>query len=497
MKSKTKLGCAIATSAIALVALGGQVLHANNDQLALSENLPEANVSDGFAELVAAIQPAVVSITVESNVTPISGNLNQRFQSPQAEEFFKRFFGDNFNGQLQPSQPQSSPRAKGMGSGFIVDSEGHVVTNYHVVKDAADIEITLSDGSNVNATLVGADPKTDLALLAIEQEGEYPFVAFGDSAGAEIGDWVIAIGNPFGLGGTTTKGIISARGRTLNAGPLDDYIQIDAPINRGNSGGPLFNLKGEVIGVNSAIYSPNGGNVGIGFAIPSSMAEHVVDQIRDTGSVQRGFIGVNIQMVTDEIAESLGLPDAKGALVTEVVSGGPADGAELESGDVILKFDGKKIEKMRDLPKVVATTEIGEKVNVVVWRNNTKLTLGIKVGESVEEQVAANVDENSESGKLGFNLSKLDSNTKSKLKLPKDQEGVLVSEVKQNSLAARSGITRGEIITKIGKKDVTTPQQIDTAIAEAKKKDKNSVLFLVKNGERSRFIALPLEEKVG
>ncbi len=344
--------------------------------------LPAANVNNGFADLVQAVKPAVVNISTTGRTKSkrIPG-LDR--QLPQLEEFFHRFFGEPPEGfhrdhNTQPHgqphrQPHTQPRERtttAVGSGFIIDPEGLVVTNYHVIDGADEIEVVFDDGTRRPATLKGRDAKTDLALLQVSTDKPLPYLKFGDSDAARVGDWVIAIGNPFGLGGTTTSGIISARGRDIQSGPLDDFIQIDASINRGNSGGPLFNIKGEVIGVNSAIYSPNGGSVGIGFAIPSSMASNVIAQLRDSGVVQRGFLGVQIQTVSEEISESLGLEKATGALVTQVNTDSPAEKAGLQAGDVILTYDGKEVRKMRDLPKLVARSKKETEVDIEIWRDD-------------------------------------------------------------------------------------------------------------------------------
>ena len=488
MKTKRQLSYMLAASVLVLSAIGSQTIHANNSTGPVTKNLVEANINDGFSALVNTTRPAVVSIIVKGQQKPVmNSSLNNGQQPPNAQQFFKRFFGEDYQMQ-QRALPQQQRGTKAVGSGFIIDPSGLVVTNYHVVKDAKTIEILLSDGTEIEATLQGADPKTDLALLKISDEKTYPYVKFGDSTTADVGDWVVAMGNPFGLGGTTTKGIISARGRSLGSGPLDDFIQTDAPINRGNSGGPLFNLKGEVIGVNSAIYSPNGGSVGIGFAIPSSMAEHVIAQIKDTGSVKRGFMGVNIQAVDEDIAASLGLDNAKGALVSQVSANSPAAAAKIQSGDVILAFDGKSVDKMRDLPKLVAKAKIGEAVDVKIWRNEAEKVLKITVGKGSDGMVLSSAEGASNTEKLGLKLSKLEDKTK---------QGVLVSGITAGSVAADQGIASGEIIKKAGSKAVSDPSDIELAIAQASKKQRGAVLLLLQKGDQSRYIALPIEALKG
>lgn len=463
----------------------------------VAANLPEVNIVDGFAELVEAVKPAVVNISVTGTVTSTRRLPNFRNQSPELEEFFKRFFGDEFEmpgGEGGDGAPYER-KTTAVGSGFIIDPEGLVVTNYHVIEDADEIEVVFDDGTRVPARLRGTDGKTDLALLEIDGDAPFPYVIFGDSEKARVGDWVVAIGNPFGLGGTTTKGIISARGRDIRSGPLDDFIQIDAPINRGNSGGPLFNMKGEVIGINSAIFSPNGGSVGIGFAIPSAMASNVVSQLQNTGSVQRGYLGVQIQSVNDDIADSLGLDRARGALVTQVIDGSPAKAAGLEAGDVILRFDGKDIPRMRELPKIVALTEMNKEVDVVVWRDEKEMTVRVSVGGNSDGTTAGPVNDNdeSEAGKLGLRLGQLNDDAREQFSIPEGSSGVLITEVAPDSPAAERGLARGELITKVGNSDVETPEGVQEAIRQAIDDGKNSVLMLVEREGRVRYVAIPLD----
>lgn len=457
-----------------------------------AEGLPETNITEGFADLVEAVKPAVVNISVTGTVSS-RGTPGFRGQSPELEEFFKRFFGDQFK--LPDGDPDRPFERKttAVGSGFVIDPEGLVVTNNHVIEDADEIEVVFDDGTRIPAELKGIDAKTDLALLEIKGDSPFPFVKFGDSENARVGDWVVAIGNPFGLGGTTTKGIISARGRDIRSGPLDDFIQIDAAINRGNSGGPLFNMRGEVIGINSAIYSPNGGSVGIGFAIPSSMASNVINQLRDTGTVQRGYLGVQIQSVSEEISDSLGLDKARGALVTQVIEDSPAEKAGIEAGDIILSFDGKDIPRMRELPKIVALTETNKEVDVVVWRNEEKKTIRAAVGGNADIKTASIESNASEAGKLGLSLSVLDQDNRQKYGIPEEAIGVLISDVLQGSPAAERGLSRGELIKKVGNTEVTEPDEVNNAVIDAMDADKKSVLLLVERDSRVRYVVIPLE----
>ncbi|MEK9726060.1 MAG: Do family serine endopeptidase, partial [Rhodospirillaceae bacterium] len=342
---------------------------------------------ESFADLAQKLLPSVVNIsttqTVEGRDNP---TMPQLPPGSPFEDFFKEFFDRN-------SPQQRSRRATSLGSGFIISKDGYVVTNNHVIADADEITVILHDDTRLPAELVGRDTKTDLAVLKVKAEIDLSPVGFGNSDAARVGDWVVAIGNPFGLGGTVTAGIISARGRDINSGPYDDYIQTDASINRGNSGGPMFNLDGQVIGINTAIFSPTGGSVGIGFAIPATTAEPVIAQLMKNGSVQRGWLGVHIQAVTDEIAETLGLKEASGALVASVIKDSPAEKGKIKAGDVILTFDGKKVNEMKALPRIVAETEVGRKAPVIVWRDGGRKTLQVAVGELDEEaEVAARTD---------------------------------------------------------------------------------------------------------
>ncbi len=460
----------------------------------VAENLSTINIADGFADLVAAVKPAVVNISVTGSVATKRRGSSPHGQSPELEEFFKRFFGDE-NGAPQ-GHGGTKPferKTTAVGSGFVIDAEGLVVTNNHVIADADEIEVVFDDGTRIPAILKGTDKKTDLALLEIKGDSPFPFVKFGDSDESRVGDWVVAIGNPFGLGGTTTKGIISARGRDIRSGPLDDFIQIDAPINRGNSGGPLFNMRGEVIGINSAIFSPNGGSVGIGFAIPSLLANNVISQLRDTGSVQRGYLGVQIQSVSEEIADSLGLDKAAGALVTQVIADSPAEQAGLEAGDIILLFNGKEISRMRDLPKVVALTETNKEVDVVVWRNEERVTIRVSVGGNSDDKIAAASSNKTEAGKIGLALSELNDDNREQYKLTEEAQGVLIIAVKPESQAAERGLQRGELIIKVGNDEVTETEQVNKAIKDAISGEKNSVLLLVERDGRVRYVVIPLE----
>jgi len=404
----------------------------------------------------------------------------------------KIFFKEFFDRQQRPEN--KSRRAQSLGSGFIIDDKGYVVTNNHVIQDADEITVVLHDNTRLSAELVGRDAKTDLAVLKVKPSKKIKGIDFGDSTKSRVGDWIVAIGNPFGLGGTVTAGIISARGRNINAGPYDDFIQTDASINRGNSGGPMFNMKGEVIGINTAIFSPTGGSVGIGFAIPASAAEPVIRQLIDNGKVQRGWLGVHIQQVTDEIAENLGLETPSGALVASLIESGPAAEAGIRPGDVILRFDGKEVSKMRDLPKIVADTVVGKQVNIVVWRNSSEKILKVSVGilkEKVNE--IARKSSKSTSKKitsLGLTVSMMTSSLRERFKIPKKAKGLIIVKVEPNGPAEEKGIQRGNVIVEVGQKEVSTPQDAIDLIGQAKKKNRKSVLLLLENANGLRFVAV-------
>jgi len=448
-------------------------------------------VPDSFADLAQELLPSVVNISTTQVIEGRAGmKLPKLPPGSPFEDFFKEFFDRN-----QPEQ--RSRRATSLGSGFIVGVEGYVVTNNHVIQDAEEITVILHDNTRLKAELVGRDKKTDIAVLKVKPKSKLTVVKFGDSDSARVGDWVMAIGNPFGLGGTVTAGIISARGRDINAGPYDDFIQTDASINRGNSGGPMFNLKGRVIGINTAIFSPSGGSVGIGFAIPSSVAGSVIKQLVKHGQVRRGWLGVHIQAVTEEIAETLGLKEASGALVANVIPDGPAEKAKMKAGDVILKFDGREVSKMRRLPRMVADTEVGKSVDILVWRGNKKVTLKAKVeklGETPAEVAAktpgSRIGRESTIDVLGLRLSSITAKLKSKYSLGKDLKGVVVTKVTESGPAAEKGIRPGDVIVEISQQEVTEPADIEKKVAEAEKAGRKSVLLLLEGQRGLRFVAI-------
>jgi serine protease Do len=442
-----------------------------------------------FADLIESNRPAVVNI--RTTMSPTRGAAGMRGAPEMGpapfDEFFRRFFGEVPEGARRPHPPVT-----GQGSGFVISAEGYIVTNNHVIENADEITVVFDDGATLPAKLVGADPKTDLALLKVDTEEELSFVRFGDSDKARIGDWIVAIGNPFGLGGTATAGIISARGRDLQAGPYDDFIQIDAPINRGNSGGPVFNTDGEVIGVNTMIYSPNGGSVGIGFAIPSALVTDIVADLEADGSVQRGWLGVQIQGVTDEIADGLGLDEGRGALIARVEPGSPADKAGLKSGDVILDYDGEDIETVKDLTRRVARTDADETIEVGIWRDGKRRERDVSIGVLSEEPVRLASDDETRPGRLGLELAPLTSDTRRQYRIPRSVEGALVTNVDPRGPAARQGVRPGDVISMVGQKPVESPDQVEDEIEAAAGDDRHHVLLRIERNGGSRFIAMKL-----
>jgi len=455
---------------------------------------------ESFADLAEKLIPSVVTISSTQATPQRQGP--EGFNVPPGspfEEFFKDFFERN-----QPQQRRRRPTS--LGSGFIIDKKGYVVTNNHVIADAEEITVVLHDDTMLKAELVGRDPETDLAVLKIDPDGQKLSVAeFGDSDGARVGDWVLAIGNPFGLGSTVTAGIISARGRDINAGRYDDFIQTDAPINKGNSGGPLFNKKGGVIGVNTMIYSPSGGSVGIGFSVPSAVAKPVISQLIDGGKVRRGWLGVRIQTVTEEIAESLDLKKATGALVASVSEGSPAADAGIKPRDVVLKFAGRKVTEMRKLPRIVAETPIDKAVDVVLWRDGKEKVVQVTVGELKEQEVAgadAGKGKDKKSKKterlieeLGLTLSAISPEIAQRLELAEDAKGVVVTKVSPDSVAAEKGIRVGDLVVEVGQEEVSDPDQVAKKVKKAKKAKRKTVLLLVEGQSGLRFVALRLGSK--
>ena len=449
-----------------------------------------------FADLADELVPSVVNIST-SQETQAGGAPNMPPNSP-----FERFFRDYFERRGEQPQNRPTPRPNSLGSGFVVDEDGYIVTNNHVIAEASEITVTFSDGESLPAEIIGRDPKTDIALLKVDPPEPLSAVSWGDSDTARVGNWAVAIGNPFGLGNTVTAGIVSARARDINAGPFDDFIQTDASINRGNSGGPLFNLDGLVIGINTAIYSPSGGSVGIGFSVPSNLARNVVLQLREFGETRRGWLGVRIQTVTDDLAESLGLDGASGALVASVADDSPAASAGVEPGDVILVFDGKTVETMRRLPRIVAETEIGKEVDVVLWRSGEEVQAKVTVGRLDEGELRAAAltppepepepNDVREVPALGLTLSALTDEVREEFEIDPEATGVMVVAVDGASAAAEKGLQPGDIIIEVGQEEVANPADVESKIEAHREQNKNTVLLLLDRKGDLQFIAVRL-----
>ncbi|MBT9370987.1 DegQ family serine endoprotease [Rhizobium sp. CSW-27] len=472
---------------------------------------PSARVAGGpasVADLAEGLLDAVVNISTSQSVKN-EGAGPQRPVVPEGSPF-QDLFDDFFDGD---GKSQENRKVSSLGSGFVIDPSGYVVTNNHVIEGADDIEVIFPNGNKLKAKLVGTDTKTDLSVLKVEPKAPLKSVRFGDSKKMRIGDWVMAIGNPFGLGGSVTIGIISARGRNINAGPYDNFIQTDAAINKGNSGGPLFNMNGEVIGINTAIISPSGGSIGIGFAVPTELAQNIVQQLIEFGETRRGWLGVRIQPVTDDIAESLGLDVARGALVSGVIKGGPVDDGTIKAGDVVLSFDGKPVKEMRDLPLAVAESPVGKEVDVVVLRDGKEQTVKVTLGrledsaaEDEENQAPATKEEDKGGDNLaevkpedpvellGMTLTMLDEARHKTFGIAESVEGVVITAVEPGSVAADKGLKAGEVIVEVAQDFVSTPGDVSDRIVELKGEGRRNAHMMIAgaNGQL-RFVALPLE----
>jgi serine protease Do len=499
-RRKAKYALTVIAAALAGTLVGAQMMRPAFSTVTPSTAQPVpalragAEVPASFADLIAKVKPAVVNISTSGkmpgNGTQFQGPGPKFNLPPGMEQYFRHFFqqfGPDNNGN---NQKMPAPRFRAVGSGFIVDPSGYVVTNNHVIDGADKITVILEDGTKYPAEVKGRDAKTDLALLKVKAKKPLPYVTFGDSDKIRVGDWVIAIGNPFGLGGTATTGIVSARGRDIHSGPYDDYLQIDAPINRGNSGGPLFDTSGHVIGVNTAIYSPNGGSVGIGFAIPSDMVRTVVADLREHGKVARGWFGVQIQAVTEDLAKGLGLQKPEGALVASVIPDSPAAKAGVRTGDVIIGYNGKPVTRMRDLPLMVAETKANTKVNITVWRKDKERVLSTTIASMPKEQVVASSGHKAtEGGKLGLALAPVTPETRQQYQLPEGTKGAIIVGVRPDSPAADIGLRVGDVITMVDQKPVSGPQDVANQVKRATSKHE-SVVMLVKRGDTQEFVAI-------
>jgi serine protease Do len=456
---------------------------------------------DGIADVAEQVIDSVVNISSSQNVEAHNVAPPQLPNDPQLDELFRDFFNRR-QGQGDQNRQQAPRRVSSLGSGFIIDPSGIVVTNNHVIADADEITVILNDGTRLKAQLLGKDTKVDLAVLKVTTDRPLKAVKFGDSDRLRLGQWVIAIGNPFSLGGTVTAGIVSARNRDINSGPYDNYIQTDAAINRGNSGGPLFNLEGEVIGINTAIISPSGGSIGIGFSVPANTAVPVIDQLKQFGETRRGWLGVRIQLVTDEIAESLNIKPPHGALVAGIDDKGPAKPAGIEAGDVIVKFDGHEIKEMRDLPRVVADTAVGKAVEVIIIRKGQEETRTVTLGrlEDGEKQIAEAKPEAQPEQKpvvkraLGLDLANLDAAQRSKYKIKDGVEGVVIVGIDPNSPAGTKSLSAGDVVVEVQGEAVTSPDALQSRLDQMKRDGRKFVTLLItKPDGNTQMVALSLE----
>lgn len=501
--SKLRIRYMAAAAAIAIAA-GTGMASLSPAAHAEAVRVETAQVNPGFADVVEKVSPAVVSVRVKSDIQPTSNN-GFSFNIPgmpgmedlpddhPLKRFFREFRGDGndrgFNNRRSERNQPRRLRPTSQGSGFFISEDGLLVTNNHVIQGGAAYSVVMDDGTELDAKLVGTDPRTDLAVLKVENARKFTYVAFGDDSKVRVGEWVVAVGNPFGLGGSVTAGIVSARGRDIGAGPYDDFIQIDAAVNRGNSGGPAFNLKGEVIGINTAIFSPSGGNVGIAFAIPASIAKDVVNDLIDDGTIERGWLGVQIQPVTDDIAESVGLADAKGAIIAEPQSGSPALAAGLKAGDIVTAVNDETIDSPRDLARKIAAIAPGTDVNVAIWRNGEAKNVTVKLGIMPKpDQMAGNDNgqraipaEPGTMDEFGLTMTPAD-----------DGKGVVVTDVEPGSDAEDRGIQAGDVIVSVNSNPVSSVADVEKSVEEAGKAGRKAVLLQVERNGQNRFVALPV-----
>lgn len=514
IKNLVSVKSALQASAAGLIA-AGVIVSGVPQGIAAAVAAPvavEAPQVPSFADVVSAVTPAVVSVRVQTDVEETADNgsgfsfnfggegFDQLPDDHPLKRFFKEFGGPGMDGEGRRN-PHKMPHGKGhlrptaQGSGFFISADGYVVTNNHVVSDGQAYTVVLNDGTELDAKLVGKDSRTDLAVLKVEEpKRTFTYVKFADDSKVRVGDWVVAVGNPFGLGGTVTSGIISARGRDIGSGPYDDYLQVDAAVNKGNSGGPTFNLSGEVVGINTAIFSPSGGNVGIAFAIPSTVAEGVVNDLIKNGSVSRGWLGVQIQPVTRDIADSLGLSEASGALVVAPQEGSPGQKAGMKKGDVVTAVNGEPIKDARDLAKRIASFRPGTKAEVTIWRDGKSEVLSLELGALPSDQQAKAEQPDSgdearpstDKALAGLGLS---------VAPAEDGSGVTVTDVDPASDAADKGLKQGETITSVNNQEVKTAEDIEKAVDKARNQGRAKALFQVESTEGTRFVALDIANK--
>ena len=480
------------TCAVTGIVVGGALL------VAQAANAQPAGAPESFADLAESVSPSVVNITTTTTVEAPSRDMPRVPEGSPFEEFFRDFFGGpdgSDNG-----RPESR-RGEALGSGFVISEDGYIVTNNHVIERADEILIEFFEGEELPAEVIGTDDQTDIALLMVEADMPLPSVSFGDAEASRVGDWVVAMGNPLGQGFSVSAGIISASGRVLQGG-YDDFIQTDAAINRGNSGGPLFNMDGEVIGVNTAILSPTGGSVGIGFAMSSNVVEGVVAQLQEFGETRRGWLGVQIQNVTDDMAEALGLDSTAGAMVTDVPDG-PARAAGVEAGDVIVGFDGVEIEDTNMLVRRVGDAEVGREVDLEVYRDDDLLTLTVELGRreiatgsaADEEETEAEPPETREEDQMiGLTVATLSAEMREEMGLADDIEGIVVEDVASGSDADEKGVMPGDVITQASQRSVTTPADLAERIESAREAGRSSILLLIQRGGEPRFVAVSIDE---
>lgn len=490
---------AVAGMAAAMIAVG---LPMQADPALAEAVKVQAPQMPSFSGVVSAVTPAVVSVRVSSDVSPVSHDgFSFNFNGRGLEDLpdghpLKRFFdqfGEQFGDEGPRSEQHGRVRPVSQGSGFFISEDGYLVTNNHVVEGGSSFSVILDDGTELEAKLVGRDPRTDLAVLKVDEEREFTYVDWAADDSVQVGDWVVAVGNPFGLGGSVTAGIVSARGRDIGAGPYDDFIQVDAPINKGNSGGPTFNLSGKVIGINTAIFSPSGGNVGIAFAIPASTAKDVVKDLIDDGKVERGWLGVQIQPVTEDIAESLGLADAKGALVNEPQPDAPAAAAGVQAGDVVTAVNGDTVEGPRELARKIGSLEPGTTIDLTLWRNGESIEKTIKLGTLPTDMASLQEDDagpdqpspEATSTLEDFGLTVVPAD---------DGNGLLITDVAPDSAADSRGLRAGDVIRSVNNQEVDSAKEVVSVIDKAAKDGRTAALFQVENDSRSRFVALPIEK---
>ncbi len=493
-KSRLKAGLLAGAAGVALIAATVHSIRAELPQLRSATAMSMAAQASangqmsGFADLVATVKPAVVSVRVKADITPqlMANDYEARpFQGAPFEKFFREFGGKAMPG-LRGHGPHEF--VQGQGSGFFVSPDGYIVTNHHVVDKAVKVQIVIDNGSTLDAKVIGTDPKTDLALIKVDGRTDFPFVELASTM-PRIGEWVVAMGNPFGLGGTVTAGIVSAHGRDIGAGPYDDFLQIDAPVNKGNSGGPTFNTKGEVVGVNTAIFSPSGGSVGIAFAIPAATVKSIVDQLKTNGHVDRGWLGVQIQALSPDMAEGLGLDNTRGALIAETRAESPAAKAGLKSGDVIVRVDGAQVQDARDLARKVAGIGPNRAVDIAIVRDGKEQTVTLKLGQIKDEKArraSAGESRGSDLAVLGLAIA------------PAAQvhgagdKGLAVLGVDANGKAAELGFQEGDVILKAGGKELSRPDDLKAAMSEAKAAGRKNTLVLVKRGSAMSYMAVPV-----